>query len=87
MYILVLLMSQLYLDFSNRRLLAVVVSQAFTNSQSAKAHFILFCHIFEVASQDTGTAIWQLQHIHGKGSKTIVTDAHRGHALGMLCIE
>ncbi|KIJ34383.1 hypothetical protein M422DRAFT_263521 [Sphaerobolus stellatus SS14] len=33
---------------------SVVVARAFTNSQSGKAHFILFERIFDVMKQDTG---------------------------------
>ncbi|KAF9472113.1 hypothetical protein BDN70DRAFT_909218 [Pholiota conissans] len=66
--------------------------RAFTNSQSAEAHFILFSRIFEIASGDTSVPV-QFQHIHGSGFSVWVADAHKGQALGLgmfcesLCAE
>jgi len=60
---------------------AVVCSHAFTTSQSAKAHFVLFKHIVEIASQDTSLPI-QFKHIHGQGFETWIADVHKGQGLG-----
>jgi len=61
----------------------MVLACAFTTSQSADAHVILFCQIFEIAEVDTGVPV-QFSHIHGIGIESIVADGHRGQALGRL---
>jgi len=74
--------------WDNDHMRSVVVARAFTTSQSAAAHLILFRRIFDIARQDTGLSI-SFQHINGFGIETIVADAHRGQALGlgMFCVE
>ncbi|KIJ26347.1 hypothetical protein M422DRAFT_272586 [Sphaerobolus stellatus SS14] len=58
--------------------MTVVVAHAFTTSQSAKAHKVLFQRIFAIVEADTGQ---QVQHIHGTGWDTIITDEHHGLAI------
>ncbi|KAG2037577.1 hypothetical protein BDR03DRAFT_818601, partial [Suillus americanus] len=62
--------------------------RSFINSQSAQAHLVLFCQIFSIASEDTGTAV-TFKHIHGSGYESVVADAHMGQGLGlgMFCSE
>lgn len=60
---------------------AIVSVRAFTTSQSAEAHFILFRRIFEIATHDTGIPV-RFQHIHGEGFRVWIADAHKGQALG-----
>ncbi|KAG1799560.1 hypothetical protein EV424DRAFT_1545973 [Suillus variegatus] len=66
---------------------SVIGARAFTTSQSAQAHFILFQRIFEIASADTGCAV-QFQYMHGEGIQTIIADGHKGQGLGlgMYCV-
>ncbi|KAJ7147499.1 hypothetical protein C8R43DRAFT_1129734 [Mycena crocata] len=68
------------------RMKSIVGTRAFTTSQSAKAHLILFTRIFEIAHSDTGVPC-TFRHIHGKGFEVWITDAHKGQALGagMFC--
>lgn len=63
----------------------MVLARAFMTSQSADAHVILFCQIFEIAETDTGIPV-QFFHIHGTGMKSIVADGHRGQALGRFSV-
>ncbi|KAG2346777.1 hypothetical protein BDR05DRAFT_997176 [Suillus weaverae] len=67
---------------------SVVSSRAFTTSQSAKAHLILFERIFEIASTDTGLPV-SFSHIHGCGFETVIADSHKGQGLGlgMYCAQ
>ncbi|KAG1887408.1 uncharacterized protein F5891DRAFT_967475 [Suillus fuscotomentosus] len=67
---------------------SVVSSRAFTTSQSAKAHLILFERIFEIASTDTGLPV-SFNHIHGCGFETVIADSHKGQGLGlgMYCMQ
>jgi len=53
--------------------LAITGAWAFTTSQTAKAHVILFQCIFKIASADTGLPI-MFHHIHGTGFKTVIAD-------------
>ena len=62
-------------------ILAVVCARAFINSQTANAHLILFRRIFEIATSDTGIPV-MFRHIHGSGIESVVTDSHKGQALG-----
>jgi hypothetical protein len=62
---------------------AVVSARAFTTSQSAKAHLILFQRIFDIASADTGLP-FSFRHIHGFGCEIVVADSHKGQGLGMF---
>ena len=62
-------------------LIAIVGARAFTTSQSASAHLILFTRIFEIVEVDTGVPA-RFYHIHGEGFKTWIADAHKGQALG-----
>lgn len=69
---------------------AVAVTRAFTTSQSAEAHFILFQRIFSIASADTGMSV-AFRHIDGHGFDSFVADGHKGQALGkpmsfLLCL-
>ncbi|KAF5382081.1 hypothetical protein D9615_004312 [Tricholomella constricta] len=64
------------------RMRSVVVTRAFTTSQSAEAHCILFRRLFEIATADTGLPV-QFYYIHGDGFETWIADAHKGQALGL----
>ncbi|KAK7032946.1 hypothetical protein R3P38DRAFT_2773440 [Favolaschia claudopus] len=68
------------------RMKSVVGTRAFTTSQSAQAHLILFTRIFEIAAADTGIPC-RFRHIHGEGFELWITDSHKGQALGagMFC--
>ncbi|KAF7333761.1 hypothetical protein MVEN_02332800 [Mycena venus] len=74
------------------RMKSVIGTRAFTASQSAEAHLILFTRIFEIAFEDTGVSC-RFRHIHGEGFELWITDAHKGQALGVgqfcqkLCAE
>ncbi|KAJ7242720.1 hypothetical protein C8J57DRAFT_1526083 [Mycena rebaudengoi] len=65
---------------------SVIGTRAFTTSQSAEAHVILFTRIFEIAFGDTGLPC-RFRHIHGEGFELWITDSHKGQALGagMFC--
>ncbi|KAF8978201.1 hypothetical protein BDQ17DRAFT_1338866 [Cyathus striatus] len=65
--------------WDSRGMKSIVGARAFTTSQSAKAHFILFTPI-------TGLPV-QFRHIHGYGFNIWIADAHKGQALGagMYC--
>ncbi|KAF8975638.1 hypothetical protein BDQ17DRAFT_1267859 [Cyathus striatus] len=67
-------------------MMSYVGARAFTTSQSAKAHFILFTRIFQFVTQITGLPV-QFRHIHGSGFHVWSADAHKGQALGagMYC--
>ena len=67
---------------------AMVLARAFTTSQSADAHVILFRRIFGIAEQDTGVPV-KFFHIHGTGIESVIADGHRGQALGIFffCIQ
>ncbi|KAK7001956.1 hypothetical protein R3P38DRAFT_3326837 [Favolaschia claudopus] len=69
-----------------RSMHSVVDNRAFTTSQSAQAHFILFTRIFEIAALDTGVPV-RFRHIHGDGMEMWIADAHKGEGLGagMFC--
>lgn len=62
--------------------LAVVGVRAFTTSQSAEAHVILFQRIFDFATEDTKIPV-RFNHIHGGGFLLWIGDAHMGQALGI----
>jgi hypothetical protein len=59
----------------------VTGARAFTTSQSAQAHLILFQCIFQIAEEDTGLSVY-FHHIHGTGYKSVVADGHMGQGLG-----
>ncbi|KAJ7688326.1 hypothetical protein B0H14DRAFT_2653299 [Mycena olivaceomarginata] len=61
---------------------SIIGTRAFTTSQSAEAHLILFTRIFEIAHADTGIPC-RFRHIHGEGFEIWITDAHKGQALGV----
>ncbi|KAI0054384.1 hypothetical protein BV25DRAFT_1949705 [Artomyces pyxidatus] len=65
---------------------SVVCARAFTTSQSAEAHLLLFQLISEVVEVDCGQPL-RLFHIHGEGIEVVLADAHKGQALGfgMFC--
>ncbi|KAF8833796.1 hypothetical protein BDN67DRAFT_998876 [Paxillus ammoniavirescens] len=67
---------------------SVVGARAFTTSQTAKAHLILFQQIFKIAYADTGIPV-RFRHIHGDGIESVVADSHKGQGLGlgMFCVE
>ncbi|KAF7372317.1 hypothetical protein MVEN_00091900 [Mycena venus] len=67
-------------DVGNMR--SVVGTRAFTTSQSAQAHLILFTRIFEIAAADTGISV-KFRHIHGEGMEIWMADAHKGQGLGV----
>ncbi|KAF8955028.1 hypothetical protein BDZ97DRAFT_1634183, partial [Flammula alnicola] len=60
---------------------SVISARAFTTSQSAAAHLVLFTRIFDIAQADTGLPV-QFYHIHGHRFRTWIADAHKGQALG-----
>ncbi|KAJ7769144.1 hypothetical protein DFH07DRAFT_769047 [Mycena maculata] len=62
------------------RMKSVIGTRAFTTSQSAAAHLILFTRIFEIVFEDTGVSC-RFRHIHGEGFELWITDAHKGQAL------
>ena len=61
-------------DISNT-VAAMVLVHAFTMSQSADAHVILFCCIFEIVAADTGTPV-HFFHVHGMGIESVIVDGH-----------
>ncbi|KAJ7648009.1 hypothetical protein FB45DRAFT_1102588 [Roridomyces roridus] len=65
---------------------SVIGTRAFTTSQSAQAHLILFTRIFEIAQADTGIPC-RFRHIHGDGFELWIADSHKGQSLGagMFC--
>ncbi|KAJ6452183.1 hypothetical protein C8R47DRAFT_998159 [Mycena vitilis] len=63
------------------RMKSVIGTRAFTTSQSAEAHLILFTRIFEIAFADTGIPC-RFRHIHGDGFELWIMDSHKGQALG-----
>ncbi|KAF8576068.1 hypothetical protein K439DRAFT_1541551, partial [Ramaria rubella] len=66
---------------------SIVVAHAFTTSQSADAHHILFNRIFAIVRKDTGHTV-RFRHIHGDGFDTFVANGHIGQALGLgRCCE
>ncbi|KAF8581006.1 hypothetical protein K439DRAFT_1619372 [Ramaria rubella] len=68
-------------------LFSIVVACAFTTSQSAEAHRILFNCIFAIVHEDTSQTV-QSQHIHGVAFDTFMADRHIGQALGLgLCCK
>ncbi|KAF5313764.1 hypothetical protein D9619_013715 [Psilocybe cf. subviscida] len=73
-------------SWDNVAMRSVVSVRAFTTSQSADAHFVLFRRIFEIAVSDTNLPV-QFQYIHGSGFLVWIADAHKGQALGvgMFC--
>ncbi|KAF8583905.1 hypothetical protein K439DRAFT_1617115 [Ramaria rubella] len=60
---------------------SIVVARAFTTSQSAAAHLILFTRIFAIVEQETGQIV-HFRHIHGEGFDSVVADEHHGQGLG-----
>jgi hypothetical protein len=64
-------------------MIAMVFMRAFTTSQSADAHVILFRRIFSIAEQDTGVPV-KFFHIHDMGIESVIADGHRGQALGIF---
>ncbi|KAF8833986.1 hypothetical protein BDN67DRAFT_915867, partial [Paxillus ammoniavirescens] len=74
--------------WDNNHMRSVVSARAFTTSQSANAHVILFRRIFDIAREDTGIPV-RFFHIHGVGIETVVADGHWGQALGLgrFCVE
>ncbi|KJA22509.1 hypothetical protein HYPSUDRAFT_215715 [Hypholoma sublateritium FD-334 SS-4] len=78
--------------WDNKSMRSTILTRAFTTSQSAQAHFILFTRIFHFASVDTNLAPC-FRHIHGHGFSVWMADAHKGQALGLgmfcqsLCID
>ncbi|KAF8576274.1 hypothetical protein K439DRAFT_1367727 [Ramaria rubella] len=66
---------------------SIVVACAFTTSQSAEAHRILFNRIFAIVHEDTGKTV-QFRNIHSVGFDTFMADRHLGQALGLgLCCK
>ncbi|KAJ7778963.1 hypothetical protein B0H16DRAFT_1838049 [Mycena metata] len=63
------------------RMKSGIGTRAFTTSQSAQAHLILFTRIFEIAHADTGIPC-RFRHIHGQDYELWITDSHKGQALG-----
>ena len=61
---------------------AIVGARAFTTSQTAQAHLVLFQRIFDIAKADTGLDV-HFRHIHGDGIETVIADSHKGQGLGM----
>ncbi|KAL4073507.1 hypothetical protein J3A83DRAFT_4399834 [Scleroderma citrinum] len=75
-------------SWDHQHMRSVVSARAFTTSQSAEAHHILFRHIFEIAQQDTNLSV-KFHHIHGCGIKAVIADGHKGQGLGLgrYCVE
>ena len=67
-------------------LLAIVVAHAFTTSQSAAAHDILFGLMFSIVEKDTSRPL-RFCHIDGDGIDTFMADGHKGQALGQLIAQ
>ncbi|KAG6374578.1 hypothetical protein JVT61DRAFT_3932 [Boletus reticuloceps] len=67
--------------WDNRHMRSIVVAHAFTTSESAAAHLILFTRIFEIVKHDTGLEVL-FNYISGHGIQSVVADGHRGQALG-----
>ena len=59
----------------------MVLAYAFTTSQSADVHVILFHCICSIAEQDTGVPV-RFLHIHSMHIESVVADGHHGQALG-----
>jgi hypothetical protein len=62
--------------------IAIIGTRAFTMSQSAEAHLILFTQIFEIAHADTSIPC-RFRHIHGEGFEIWIMDVVR--SLSVLC--
>ncbi|KAF8126785.1 hypothetical protein EV363DRAFT_1298507 [Boletus edulis] len=75
--------------WDNYHMRSIVSTRAFTTSQSAEAHFILFSRIFAIAKSDTGLSV-KFHHIDGNGIQSVVADGHKGQGLGkswnVLCL-
>ncbi|KIJ08971.1 hypothetical protein PAXINDRAFT_88132, partial [Paxillus involutus ATCC 200175] len=73
--------------WDNHHMRSVVSTRAFTTSQSADAHFILFRRIFEIAEEDTGVTV-TFHHMNHMGFESVVADGHKGQGLGlgMFCV-
>ncbi|KAG6379689.1 hypothetical protein JVT61DRAFT_10211 [Boletus reticuloceps] len=67
--------------WDNKHMRSIVVARAFTTSESADAHLILFTRIFEIVKHDTGLEV-SFNYISGHGIQSVVADGHRGQALG-----
>ncbi|KAF8575834.1 hypothetical protein K439DRAFT_1623294 [Ramaria rubella] len=66
---------------------SIIIACAFTTSQSADAHHILFNRIFAIVRKDTGHTV-RFCHIHGDGFDTFVANGHIGQVLGLgRCCE
>ncbi|KIJ35151.1 hypothetical protein M422DRAFT_262714 [Sphaerobolus stellatus SS14] len=61
----------------------IVVARAFTTSQTAEAHKLLFSRIFDIMEQDTGETV-RFRYIHGTGYEIFIADGHKGQALAWL---
>ncbi|KAF8432134.1 hypothetical protein L210DRAFT_3614367 [Boletus edulis BED1] len=74
--------------WDNYHMRSIVSTRAFTTSQSAEAHFILFSRIFAIAKSDTGLSV-KFHHIDGNGIQSVVADGHKGQGLGlgMFCVS
>ncbi|KAF8998097.1 hypothetical protein BDQ17DRAFT_1247946, partial [Cyathus striatus] len=68
--------------WDENRMISIVGAHAYTTSQSARAHCILFTRIFDFTKKITGLPVL-FRHIHGTGIHIWVADAHRGQALGI----
>ncbi|EIW73871.1 hypothetical protein CONPUDRAFT_147995 [Coniophora puteana RWD-64-598 SS2] len=69
-------------SWDNENMKSVVGDRAFTSSQTAIAHFVLFRLIFEIAELDTGVPV-AFRHIHGYGFESVIADGHKGQGLGL----
>ncbi|KAL4069992.1 hypothetical protein V8B97DRAFT_1872105, partial [Scleroderma yunnanense] len=67
---------------------STVSARAFTTSQSAEAHHILFRCIFKIAQQDTNLLV-KFCHIHKCGIEAMIANGHKGQGLGLgrYCVE
>ncbi|EJD41424.1 hypothetical protein AURDEDRAFT_169588 [Auricularia subglabra TFB-10046 SS5] len=61
---------------------SITLCRAFTECQSAEAHFALFRIIFQIMKDDTGCGV-RFRHIHGDGLEIWTADEHKGQALGL----
>ena len=71
-----------FIHFQIINLISVMVlSYAFTTSQSADVHVVLFCCICSTVEQDTSVPV-QFLHIHSMSIESVVANGHHGQALG-----
>ncbi|KAL4063524.1 hypothetical protein J3A83DRAFT_4192498 [Scleroderma citrinum] len=73
-------------SWDHQHMHSVVSARAFTMSQSAEAHHILFRCIFEIAQQDTNLLV-KFCHIHKCGIEAMIANGHKGQGLGRKLVH